>query len=222
MSLAFYKVSSAQQAAQYLANNLSKRLKNGQKVLWLLPGGSSIEVAVKASRLLRGNTANLVVTLSDERFGPVGHPDSNWQQLKQAGFDFAASRQLPVLVGEGLQKTADLYSDTLRQAIEETDYHLGFFGVGADAHIAGIKPGSPAVRSENLAEGYEWDDFTRLTITPKVFKELDEAVVYMRGKEKWPVIDRIGKSEDIASEPVQILSRVAKVSIYNDSKGEEI
>ena len=32
-------------------------------------------------------SSNLTVALADERFGDYGHPDSNWTQLKVAGFD---------------------------------------------------------------------------------------------------------------------------------------
>ena len=37
--------------------------------------------------------------LTDERYGPVGHPDSNWSQLLQKGFDLPQAKLVPVLTG---------------------------------------------------------------------------------------------------------------------------
>lgn len=222
VSLAFIKLKTPEPAAKYLASLVSSHLAKDEKVLWLLPGGSSIAVAAAAIRLIDGPTQNLTISLTDERFGPQGHKDSNWYQLEGAGFDFKNARKLPVLLGKNLQATAKNYSDLLKEAFKNADYRLGFFGAGADAHIAGIKPGSPAISSPGFAEGYKWDDFIRLTMTPNAIRRLDEAVVYMKGEEKWPVIDKIGSGNDIDKEPVQILNDIAKVTIFNDHKGEPV
>jgi len=53
-------------------------------VLWLVPGGSNIPIAVEAMDMIRKEMSGLslkylTITLSDERYGSVGHKDSNWK-----------------------------------------------------------------------------------------------------------------------------------------------
>ena len=56
------------------------------KVLYLASGGSSIPLSVAVLRAVPASLrAQVTVTLTDERFGPVGHTDSNWQQMREAG-----------------------------------------------------------------------------------------------------------------------------------------
>jgi 6-phosphogluconolactonase/glucosamine-6-phosphate isomerase/deaminase len=90
----FYKIQSAEPVAKFLADTILDRLFKGQKVLWLVGGGSGIKVAVAASQILKkqSNLSSLTFTLTDERFGAVGHGDSNWKQLLEAGFSLPGAQ----------------------------------------------------------------------------------------------------------------------------------
>src|SRR5688572_30377315 len=97
----FYKVNSPEPAAKYFAKKIAGHLSKGRKILWLVTGGTNIKVAVSAGKLLKNqDLTNLTISLTDERYGPVGHPDSNWHQLKQAGFDLPGATMIPVLQGK--------------------------------------------------------------------------------------------------------------------------
>ena len=70
-------IQSVSEAARLVADNLNERLVHGPG-LWLLSGGSCVAVAVEAAKLVRADLADrLTVSLIDERFGAVGHSDSN-------------------------------------------------------------------------------------------------------------------------------------------------
>src|ERR1700722_9807875 len=71
---------------QYLTDTISTHLSNGEKVLWILSGGSGGKVCAEVSKRLTGSLTNLATTLSDERYVPLGDPDENWQQLLDYGF----------------------------------------------------------------------------------------------------------------------------------------
>jgi 6-phosphogluconolactonase/glucosamine-6-phosphate isomerase/deaminase len=220
----FIKTTSATPAADHLARQINRQLKTGG-VLWLVSGGSAIKVAVETNRrLLSNNLENLTVTLVDERYGSVDHPDSNWVQLKESGLALPKASLKPILRGESLARTTQQFAVTIKEEFDRADYKIGLFGIGADGHIAGIKPMSPGLDESQLAVGYEGDDYTRLTITPKVIATLDEAVVYMMtGKEKWPIVKQLAESDlPLQEQPAQILKRLKKVTIYNDYLGEEI
>ncbi|HSX53588.1 MAG TPA: 6-phosphogluconolactonase [Patescibacteria group bacterium] len=221
-NIIFRKISSSAPVEKYIADVISPLLESGKKVLWLLPGGSAIKVAVAISKSLpAAHISNLTLTLTDERYGPPGHTDSNWPQLVDAGFRVGTATTQPVLVGKDLQQTVDEFAHTLEKDFEEADFRIALVGMGPDGHIAGIKPGSSAVGSSKLAVGYKWQDFTRITSTINALKKLDEVVIYAIGKEKWPQWDALDKTLDPNVQPAQLLKTLRKVIIYNDYKGDE-
>lgn len=211
------KVDSFKRAASYLAETLNKQLNDGRKVLWLVPGGSLISVAVEVSKLIstNQNLANLTVTLTDERYGQPGHPNENWKQLVDAGFNIADANFYRVLSGESGPKTAEMYSEMLDSTLNEADYSIGLFGVGLDSHISGIKPGSAATESNLAAMYYQGEDFERLTTTFETMRRLDEVVVAANDPAKTPVIDRI-KNEDVSlkESPAHILRQLKNVTLF--------
>lgn len=219
----FYKITGLAPAADYLARRISGLLRRGKKVLWLVPGGSAIEVAASAAKKLKDEElANLTVTLTDERYGPDGHPDSNWQQLKEAGFELPGADLVPVLAGKNLEETTVRFNKKMKRCFEAADFSIGLFGIGTDGHTAGILPGSPAVDSPQLAASFKGGDFERITITPAAIAKLVIGIVYATGQAKWPVLDRLSEEIPIDKQPAQALKAIPKLRIYNDYKGEEL
>lgn len=204
----------------YLSGEIKAALAAGKKVVWLTAGGSSVAIAVEVANEIRENPhlANLTVSLTDERYGRPGHKDSNWQQLEDKGFALDGAKLLPVLSGDSLEVTAQKYADTVSRAIENADYSVALAGLGPDGHILGIKPVSPAVNTKDLAVGYKWDDYERVTLTFEILKRLDEVIVYAIGREKWPQFDMLAKEVSTEKQPAQLLKKLKKVTIFNDYK----
>ena len=210
-------------AELYLINHIKTHLDKGEKVLWLVPGGSAADLAVKAaSQIDKAASSRLFITLTDERYGPPGHKDSNWQQLMDKGFGVDGATLAPVLDGTSLHRNAMSYSNMLIKLIGETDFSIAFAGMGADGHIFGIKPRSPSVNSGDFVDGYEWEDYDRLTPTFKFLRKLDEIIIYAAGKEKWPQFQRLDKAVEPEIQPAQFLKRLKKVIILNDYKGDSL
>lgn len=223
MGMTFRKIASAEPVAAYLAGCLSEHLKAGERVLWLVPGGSGTEVAARTSQLIQGTPLeNLTITLTDERYGPVGHPDSNWLHLAHAGMHVTGAHLVPVLHGEDLRLTAEQFAEKLKELLSNVDYRVGLFGIGDDGHTAGILPGSPAVDAQELATAFTAEPFQRVTTTPAAIVRLDEAVVYAIGPAKHRQLERMEQNLSVAEQPAQILKRLPKLTIFNDSKGENL
>jgi 6-phosphogluconolactonase/glucosamine-6-phosphate isomerase/deaminase len=219
----FRKINSVQPAAEYIAGVIFKKLIQNLKVLWLLPGGSSIDVAVSASGILKGkDLKNLCVTLTDERYGHIGHNDSNWKQLEDRGFSLPGAKMHPVLEGKDFDQTLEDFDRFLIGEMASVNYHIGFFGIGPDGHTAGILPKSPATSARTFASGYLAPQFIRITMTFPAIEKLDEAVVYTKGEPKWPILTQLEDDIPLKIQPAQILKRVPKLTIFNDYKGEEI
>ncbi len=206
----------------YLAAEITKHLSAGQSVLWLVAGGSAMKIAIDvADRVKSNDLKNLTVTLSDERYGPVGHQDSNWFQLTRAGFKLPGAELIPVLNNRSLKTTVKRFDGILAQEIRNVDYKLGLIGIGSDSHIAGIKPHSPAVNATTMATGYNWDDYRRITMTFPAIEAMDEVVAYLAGEAKQAALDALSKDAPLAEVPSQILKRAKKAIIFNDMIGKK-
>jgi 6-phosphogluconolactonase/glucosamine-6-phosphate isomerase/deaminase len=162
--------------------------------------------------------SNLYITLTDERYGTLGHQDSNWRQLEAAGFKATGANIFPVLTGQDILAATRSYNDFLKQELAGAAYKIGLFGIGADGHTAGILPYSSALSSLDLAANYEATDFQRITMTPLAIAQLDEAVVFAVGAAKWPTLEKLKKETAIKEQPAQALKKTAKLLIFTDYK----
>ncbi|MEI7682794.1 MAG: 6-phosphogluconolactonase [Candidatus Saccharibacteria bacterium] len=215
------KITSDEIVVDYLTGQIMGKLSEGLKVLWLVSGGSAVTIAAAVSQKLRGNDlTNLTVTLTDERFGPVGHKDSNWQQLHLANFHLPGATMVPVLHGHSLAETTSEFANNLQRFCQGASYCIGFFGMGPDGHTAGILPGSSAVTSAEWAASYHAPGFTRVTMTPLAIAALKEAVVYAMGKSKQAALEGLLQDINFDKEPAQALKQVTKLTIFNDQIGD--
>ena len=207
----------------FLTETLAAALAAHQRVLWLVPGGSAATVAVAVAEQLRTARvplATLTVSLTDERYGPLGHPDENWSALLAAGFDLPGATMHRVLQAElDRDSTAASFESFLRHASEDADMSLGFFGIGADGHTSGIKPHAFAMDTPDYVAAYQGEDFDRITTTPAAIASLDIVVAYATGAEKRPTLQRLAhKTVAIADQPAQCLSRASRALLFTDQQ----
>lgn len=212
------------QAASALATSITTKLKHGKRVLWLLSGGSGIDVAIKTQGLLSADLdlTNLYVSLTDERFGDLNHADENWSQLIAAGLSLPGAHLYRPLLGQDIATTTQLFNNWLGEQFSAADYKIGIFGMGADSHTAGIKPGSQPEDMQDYAYCFKADDFERITISTLAIKRLDEAVIQASGGDKLDAIKQLLNNDyPIDIRPAQILKSVKLSSLYTDQKIEE-
>jgi 6-phosphogluconolactonase/glucosamine-6-phosphate isomerase/deaminase len=220
MSLNIITTKNVEDEAKFVAEIITRELDLGKKVLFFITGGSSVAVGVKVAEIIKGKSLeNLTVMMTDERYGPLGHPDSNWYQHTQKGFELPRAKIIPILTGGDIETTTKQFNDNLRDEFEKAEYKIGLFGVGKDGHTAGNLPGSIAVTSLDLASHYDTPTFSRITMTPLAIEKLDEAVVWMQGEEKWGVVkDLVENNIEIIKQPAQILKKIPLLTIFTDYK----
>ena len=220
MSFNIKTTNNSEEVADFTVSSILNQLNSNKRVLFFVTGGSSIIVGVRVAELLQNYPHhNLTIMLTDERYGSVGHRDSNWQQLLDKGFILPQAKLIPVLFGDDKKNTVEKFNQNLIKEFKKAEYKIGLFGVGVDGHTAGILPESEAILSLNLACGYDIPTFSRITITPKAIEKLDEVVVWAQGKDKWSVIKNLNKNSDIIKQPAQILKRVPLLTIFTDYLG---
>ncbi len=217
----FISSSSPEKGIAALVNELIAYLNAGKKVLWLIAGGSNIPTAVAVMSRVRSNVAaerlsKLTISQTDERYGPIGHQDSNWRQMIEAGFDFVGTNVLPVLRDLPLDETADEWSKEMDKAFADADIVVGQFGMGQDGHIAGILPHSQAVNVPGSVASYE-DKFTRITLTPAMLKRIGIAYAFVYGDmKKKAVADLRDEELSLDEEPAQVFKDMPEVHFYTD------
>lgn len=219
MSLVIKTTTNIEDPADFIAKIILNKLELGKSVLFFVTGGSSIPVCVKVSEIIREHShSNLTIMLTDERYGSVDHDDSNWYKLIKSGFSLPEAKLIPTLTGDNHIITTEKFNKALREELKNAKYKIGLFGIGIDGHTAGILPDTEAVSSHDLACGYDTSIFSRITMTPKAIVELDEAVVWTQGKEKWEVLKNLEQKIDIRKQPAQILKKVPLLTIFTDYK----
>lgn len=210
-------------ASHALALRLHQELYT-KRVLLLLSGGSNVDVAVQVlSSLTAEQTTNLTVGLIDERFGPVGHNDSNWQALQDAGVDFKHASIIPVLQ-DGLDRssTAESYAAKIHESLLHNDIVIGLLGMGEDGHTAGILPRSIAAQdTDKLVVDYSSDPFERITLSFAGLKKLNVAYLFAYGDNKTAQLNLLQDQEiDVQIQPVQIIKSIHEAYVYNEGKGD--
>lgn len=220
----FIRSNDSQLGSNALAGELVNALAENKKVLWLVSGGSNI-LATKEimDRIAPELTAQLTIAPIDERYGPVGHADSNWQQLLSGGFDPKAARTLPVLEPDlDLEATRLHFTQIITPALQNSDFVIALLGIGPDGHTAGILPNSPACReTDAYVSAYESSPYTRITLTFPALQRIHKAYVFAFGEAKLPTLQQLQSEDvDLATQPAQILKALPDVYIYNDQIGE--
>lgn len=215
-----YTEEPVKQAADEAARIIKEHLSNQDRVLWLLSGGSGIAIAIEASKRLQNiDLSRLFVSLTDERYGAVGHSDENWQQLLDAGLELTGANLYRPLIGKSISETTNAFNDWLSNQLELSDYNVGIFGIGADGHTAGIKPHTSATASTDFATSFSSDDFERITISFNTIRRLNEVIIQASGVEKQPVIhDLLTSDLSLNDQPAQILKTVPRATLYTNNK----
>lgn len=209
-----------QNLSQVVARHLSGLLKQ-QPVTWFVSGGSNVTCEAETVRLLAGSPylQRLTIALIDERFGAVGHADSNWQQLTQAGFMVHGPHYIAPFTEQQvtLEQAVTRYEHVLAHVIDGTNYCYAQLGIGDDGHIAGILPHSSATEPTNrFVVGYSSEPYKRLTASFNLLRQLDEIALVAYGQQKWPQLQRLEAGLDIAEQPAQIIKDVPRQTIYTD------
>jgi 6-phosphogluconolactonase/glucosamine-6-phosphate isomerase/deaminase len=216
--------------ADGLITLLTEPLAAGQKVLWLISGGSSIPVAATVSQQLgrQGvNTEGLFVTLVDDLYDPAHSAATNWQKLQDAGFEpgQATMQGILPLKREALTATdtapdtiAAQFNRLLEDRLAWADVSIGQFGLGDGFHTGGVLAGSPAAReAERLAIAYKHDGVHKITVTPALIGRLDTALVNSMGEGKRPLVKHfLTSTKDIVAEPTQGLKSAKQTYLYSD------
>lgn len=204
------------------SNALVSLLSEGKHVLWLLAGGSNIPIAAEIVANVRASVSpdtltHLSLALTDERYGPVGHADSNWFQLQQTSCDLWGITTYPILRDLSLRETIDAYNKDAEEFLHTADVIVAQFGMGADGHIAGLLPHCSALRSDRLVDGYVGTPFTRISLTLPALHTIHKAYAFIFGESKKNALQILhDRYVPLEEQPAQILKEIPEAYVYQD------
>lgn len=233
----YIETTNSEPLEKLLIDEISSKLERNIPVLFLVSGGSTAKIAVQIYKKLHKKFAEktgglkwlMTFTLADERYGEIGHSNSNWQLLLDSGFSPTTFSTVPILkktagLAETLEEAVSSFnaflSDAVSRSLHKKLYIVGLFGIGEDGHTAGILPNSPATQFETYektyATGFESTPFNRITIAPPFFQHIDLAAAWAGGSSKKAALKLIfseGLPEEI---PGRYLSLPKKTIIFTD------
>jgi len=212
-----------------IAESIIKQLTENKTVLWLVCGGSNITAQVAIMDDIQTkvpeHVKNLILLPMDERYGDVGHADSNYRQMSDAGFTAGTAKWTDVLAqGLPLAETIEYYGSCVEDAFAKADFVIGTFGMGADGHTAGVLPNSPALSDTSVSVvGYTAPGFIRMTMTPTWLVRCDASFVLTYGPEKATALKNLQEHLlSLAEMPAALHYDIPSATIYNDHIGEEV
>lgn len=164
-----------------------------------LSGGST---ARECYELLAGaeiDWSNVDVFFGDERWVPVGDPESNEGMARQAFINKVSPRAVDSMqnAGDTVEQAADAYDRRLRDYGPLGLVHLG---LGPDGHTASLFPGSPALEERErlvVATGDELHPHPRLTLTFPALNQSRLAVFTVAGEGKREALQRVKSGDDL-------------------------
>lgn len=213
-------------AAAHIADRLQTVLGEGRSVLWLISGGSNIDIQISAMKQLSEDaTRHLTIMPVDERYGPYNHLNSNAAQMRRGGFEPKRAEWIDILEpDESVQAATRLLNDYVARKVAGGDYVFATLGIGADGHTAGILPYSPALASTDFAITYQGPDYQRITLcADALVLHCDEVCVCAFGASKQPVLAKLIEGDDERDKrPADLLRGITNCTVYNDTIDKEV
>lgn len=187
-----------------------------------LAGGSTPRPVYERLREADIDWQRVDLWLSDERWVPPDHPDSNGRMAAEALADhvpaaFHRPRWSELLTAED---AAAHYDATLRSLTPEGSSDLVLLGMGDDGHTASLFPGTEALDADPLrwfvANWVPKLDTWRLTTTPSFLQRAQRVLVLVSGAGKAPVLAEVAAGT--GGYPVELLAEaVGEVTFLVDA-----
>lgn len=171
-----------------------------RRIAEALPGGGSLVItggttAEKIYPYLAGKKkdwSSVEIAFSDERVVPPDHAESNYGMAKRLFLDAAEPGHVHRVPGElDAERAAARYESDIRPLVERA-FDVEVLGMGADAHIGAIFPGSPALTTIRLAYAVDRPDGMKgVTLAPPALTTARKIFLVVTGAKKAEAVARV-------------------------------
>ncbi|HEX6310980.1 MAG TPA: 6-phosphogluconolactonase [Acidimicrobiia bacterium] len=170
-----------------------------------LSGGDTARKCYELLAVADVDWPEVAVLFGDERWVPVGDPDSNEGMARFAFIDQVLPREVYSLrhAGDTPETAAAAYEHVLRELGSIDLVHLG---LGPDGHTASLFPGSPALGERQrlvVPTGDDQHPHPRLTFTYPALELARTIVFTVAGDGKRDALARIRAGDDLPASRVR-------------------
>jgi 6-phosphogluconolactonase len=164
-----------------------------------LSGGSTARQCYELLATTDFDWRSVDVFFGDERWVPVGDPESNEGMARLTFLDQVLPRSIQSMryAGDTIEEAADAYDSLLRDHGQLDLVHLG---LGPDGHTASLFPGSPALDERQrlvVATGDDLHPHPRLSLTFPALDQSHLAVFTVAGEGKRDAFRRVKAGDDL-------------------------
>lgn len=205
-------------AADRMAELLAYRLDNQSKASIIVSGGTSPRDCMMALAKAPLDWPRVQIALSDERWVPPDHEDSNERLVRESLLvGPAASAQILPVYAEGV--TPQQRCDTLQDPLPTLPFACSLIGIGTDGHFASLFPDA-----EQLALGLDVESgrlyipvttaastYARISMTLAGISRSDEVVLLFFGDDKLAIYEQA--KADAEAYPLSRLLRQKRAPI---------
>jgi 6-phosphogluconolactonase len=163
-----------------------------------VPGGRTARALLPRIAALPLSWDRVTITLTDERWVPVDHPDSN-EGLVRSLLKGPAAARLQGLFRDGTTPEEALPELIARMPTAD----LVLLGMGEDGHIASIFPNEAANRATAALAVVDRPDHRRVTMTPRALGAARRVVVAVTGVAKQAVVEQALLGDRLDELPVR-------------------
>ncbi|MGH9027045.1 MAG: 6-phosphogluconolactonase [Acidimicrobiia bacterium] len=172
---------------------------------FVLSGGDTARECYELLSVADMDWSGVSVLFGDERWVPVGDPDSNEGTARHAFLDNVRPREIHSLreAGPTIEEAAANYDARLRRLGGLDFVHLG---LGPDGHTCSLFPGSPSLQERDrlvIPTGDDKHPHPRLTFTYPALELARLAVFTVQGAGKKDALARIERGDDLPAAHVR-------------------
>ena len=163
----------------------------------------------------------LDILFSDERCVPPDHEESNFLMASRLLLDPIGAQRVHRMRGEDPPEEAAAAYDAAVRPVVERRLDLVLLGMGADAHVGAMFPGSPAIEeTEAFCAAVDRPDGMRgLTLTPPALLNSNQVLLLVTGAAKAATVARVvGGRETVSECPARILAPHPDVTFLLDTE----
>ena len=175
----------------------------------ILTGGDAAGRLYPVLANLRPDWSGLEVLFSDERMVPPDDDASNYGMAKRLLFDLRPPQTVHRIQGEDSPESAARAYTLVAQSALGRGSDVAVLGMGPDAHVAALFPGSPVLekREPGAVAVPRPDGRTGVTLTPPVLLATKRVFLVIAGRDKAEAVARAVRGMEPPNEcPVRLLA----------------